>query len=632
MIHDKDRFTLNNIRDYPKTTCGLTINDNSYKKQQQQWNLTRIKSFCQSLNERFSQTDNIMKKSGFKHTDNPVIIRCEDCKYEISNWTSDMDLLKIHTTMQPNCPFVCRVKSSTLLTTTSQSALPLPISTGLPKTITLLEGNESPSKRQKVEADNNNISVIRLSEANIVQQIRKRTFSHWPSRHTVSAAQMVEAGFFHCNVGDRVICIYCNLICQEWTSNTEDPCEVHKTLSPNCVYVKSKLIRRDFGPLMIVNESVAGASTATAEVEACTSSDQYRCNEFVHTAACHSAFIELPKRANSFVNWNEENMPSVDSLVRAGFFYTGVNTVVTCFYCNGSLQNWGPKDNPTIEHARWFPQCAYARQLCGDELYRKIQESKRAQQERIRMNEAKNNAQSSANSNTTSSSSTPNPNSRMLHIPDESTLSRLVAARLDLPVSQSLLGEFKLSIIKRCWEDQLRLKLDDFVSDCDLRMACTILQRQITVIDGKKENIIVPHVRMRKIREDAERARTEASLRERANAEQKTPSAENSAETMTTPSSDNNVEMTTPELPTSASKANSEKEQKAPKPAASNAGQRKEKDDTPLANVCVVCMEEEKRLACIPCGHFVACVPCGHSLRCCPICRREVDAFVRIFI
>ena len=33
-----------------------------------------------------------------------------------------------------------------------------------------------------------------------------------------------------------------------------------------------------------------------------------------------------------------------------------------------------------IEHARGFPNCAYARQLCGDELYRKVQESKRAQQ------------------------------------------------------------------------------------------------------------------------------------------------------------------------------------------------------------------------------------------------------------
>ncbi len=46
-----------------------------------------------------------------------------------------------------------------------------------------------------------------------------------------------------------------------------------------------------------------------------------------------------------------------------------------------------------------------------------------------------------------------------LNIPDESTLSRFVAARLDLPISQSMLDRnFKLSIIKRCWEDQLRLK------------------------------------------------------------------------------------------------------------------------------------------------------------------------------
>ena len=46
-----------------------------------------------------------------------------------------------------------------------------------------------------------------------------------------------------------------------------------------------------------------------------------------------------------------------------------------------------------------------------------------------------------------------------LIVPDESTLSRYVAARLDLFISQSLLNRnVKLSIIKRCWEDQLRLK------------------------------------------------------------------------------------------------------------------------------------------------------------------------------
>ena len=50
-------------------------------------------------------------------------------------------------------------------------------------------------------------------------------------------------------------------------------------------------------------------------------------------------------------------------------------------------------------------------------------------------------------------------NSGQLLIPDESTLSSMVAARLDLPISQRLLNQnFELSIIKRCWEEQLRLK------------------------------------------------------------------------------------------------------------------------------------------------------------------------------
>ena len=51
------------------------------------------------------------------------------------------------------------------------------------------------------------------------------------------------------------------------------------------------------------------------------------------------------------------------------------------------------------------------------------------------------------------------PNVGRLVIQDESTLSRYVAARLDLTVSQNMLKRnFKLSIVKRCWEDQLRLK------------------------------------------------------------------------------------------------------------------------------------------------------------------------------
>ncbi|CAF3541461.1 unnamed protein product, partial [Rotaria socialis] len=42
---------------------------------------------------------------------------------------------------------------------------------------------------------------------------------------------------------------------------------------------------------------------------------------------------------------------------------------------------------------------------------------------------------------------------------------------------------FELSIIKRCWEDQLRFENDDLESKCDLHMVCLILCKQIERIN-----------------------------------------------------------------------------------------------------------------------------------------------------
>ncbi len=36
-----------------------------------------------------------------------------------------------------------------------------------------------------------------------------------------------------------------------------------------------------------------------------------------------------------------------------------------CFYCDGGLRNWEPNDDPWVEHARWFPRCAYIIKIKG---------------------------------------------------------------------------------------------------------------------------------------------------------------------------------------------------------------------------------------------------------------------------
>lgn len=573
-----------------------------------------------------------MQAAGLHYTGEGDKSKCQDCGLEISNWTKTMDPFKLHAIERPNCPYVLNIKAFLSSSTQCSSNTTL-------RTITSTNEAENPSKRQKREEVNEVEPIANsLYETDLIQQVRRRTFSHWPHRTIPSSAQMIEAGFFNCNVGDRVICIYCNLICQQWTPHTDDPCEVHKTLSPKCIYVKARLVRPPASSIVIVNESATSAANNGNQSPSTINLDPLRSHEIVFTAACNPAYTELPRRHASFATWPPEGLPPVDDLVRAGFFYTGSKTIVTCFYCNGSLQNWGPNDNPMIEHARWFPHCSYAKQLCGDDLYRKIQESKRAQQERARATEQK---EGSGGSASVSSSSNTSSSNQKLIIPDESTLSRLVAARLDLPISQRLLSlNFKLSIIKRCWEDQLRLKHDDFVSECDLFLACTILQKQIEHIDGKKENISIPSVRMKQIREQNETSR------------QNPPSdAQFTSNTSTT-----DVDMTTSQSSTTESSSSIESSSKTslprpsvqiPKSSAPNPTQNTNdiksnpstgsandpsSNNSSSSNTCVLCWSEEKRLACIPCGHLATCVPCGHSLRSCPICRREIEAFVRIYI
>ncbi|CAF4028337.1 unnamed protein product [Rotaria sp. Silwood1] len=192
-------------------------------------------------------------------------------------------------------------------------------------------------------------------------------------------------------------------------------------------------------------------------------------------------------------------------------------------------------------------------------------------------------------------------------IPDENTLSRFVAARLDLPISQSLLNRnFKLSVIKRCWEDQLRLKQNDFATDCDLLIACIILQKQIDHINGRQENIIVPSIKMKMIRET-----------EQSSSSSSTPTSNESFSSNS--SNTNNITESKSTIATVDPQSRTEIKASLTTDLASS-------------NLCILCLTEDKRLACIPCGHLATCVPCGHSLRTCPVCRREIEAFVRIYI
>ncbi|UJR15700.1 hypothetical protein I4U23_002634 [Adineta vaga] len=465
-----------------------------------------------------------MQAAGFLYTNIGDTARCDSCGLEVSGWTADMVPFTVHKQRNPTCAFVCSIQSSIKIVPTHMSTAPQLASATVDE--------ERPYKRQKTEITKTLVQSNELVEVESLKEIRKCTFSHWPQHASPSSAQMIDAGFFNCNVGDRVICIYCNLICQQWIPNTDDPCEVHKTLSPKCPYVIKSLECR--------------------QISLSNNNQKSQVDSKVHVGAQHDIYASSKSRFASFVTWQNEQLPNVDDLVNAGFFYTGTKTIVTCFYCNGSLQNWGANDNPMIEHARWFPNCAYAKQLCGPNLYKKIQDVRRRLERKTLC--------TSPNFEWRTTNDAENGESFQPH--GDNVLSKMVDARLDLPISQRMLRKnYALSIVRRCWEDQLLYKGDDFVSEGDLFIACTILNKQIQYINGKKENIIIPSEYKKKLRESEQTV-----------------------------------------------------------------------NGVPPSTLCNLCHADEKRLACMPCGHFYACVPCGQKLRSCMICHKDIDGFLRIYI
>jgi hypothetical protein len=190
---------------------------------------------CKALTQKHGVHHTIaMKSAGFTYTANDDTVQCDACKLEVSGWTLDMIPFTIHAQRSPACPFVRSILP------TEKIALPSMIT--LPTVTDESNDGEILFQRQNTRASEGKRQSNVLTELEKMKQMRKRTFSHWPHSTSPSRAQMIEAGFFGCNVGDRVICLYCNIICQQWTSHMHHPFEVHKTLSPRCPYVVAILV------------------------------------------------------------------------------------------------------------------------------------------------------------------------------------------------------------------------------------------------------------------------------------------------------------------------------------------------------------------------------------------------------
>ncbi|XP_032112924.1 baculoviral IAP repeat-containing protein 7 isoform X2 [Sapajus apella] len=80
-------------------------------------------------------------------------------------------------------------------------------------------------------------------------------------------------------------------------------------------------------------------------------------------------------RLASFYDWPLTAGVPPEQLAAAGFFHTGQQDKVRCFFCYGGLQSWKRGDDPWTEHARWFPRCQFLLRSKGRDFVRSVQEA-----------------------------------------------------------------------------------------------------------------------------------------------------------------------------------------------------------------------------------------------------------------
>ncbi|XP_061192152.1 putative inhibitor of apoptosis [Saccostrea echinata] len=311
----------------------------------------------------------------------------------------------------------------------------------------------------------------------------------------------------------------------------------------------------------------------------------------------YPAYAVVATRVSSFNDWPSSITQTPRDLALAGFLYVGYGDYTRCFFCGGGLCNWEPGDDPWIEHARWFPKCAFLRQNKGDEFVALVQ----IEHDEMEASEEAKNAEEGATSTKCRS------NNKSTGTEEKNTTASDI---FDLVSVQSVLEMgYTRQAVKEAFDLLRMTKHVEEISGEDL----------IDVILSKEENSTRPDIQSAthnsepKLLEGNDTGYTNESTKKEDNSNiGSTSGAKDSPSTIgSLDSSNNSLSSFSIEDTKSLIEEN-----------------RKLKD----LRLCKICLENDASIAMLPCGHLCCCPDCAPAMRKCPICRQFVKGTVRTWL
>ncbi|XP_063622260.1 E3 ubiquitin-protein ligase XIAP [Cydia splendana] len=570
-------------------------------------------------------------KGGFFYTGQGTEVECFSCGGKISQWNYGDQVMMRHRRMDPNCPFVVNPQmagNEPLVLDrpfTAQSAA-VPVSAPVPDELVTTSQDAGPTEEDEMYK----------SDA-----LRLLSFINWQD-DSISREALVSAGFYHAGEG-RLRCAWCGgeLAPFRNLGSLGAPVDIHRRYFPRCDYAlrldnayRASNISPPFSPPhtpQVESPRNSVMSEGALHNSRLLARNGQNCTQLGVVGVSgpgvqHPALASLAARLATFAEWPQGRPQGPDTLAEAGFFYTGQDDQVCCFYCDGGLGKWEASDEPWAEHARWFPSCGFVQLVKGADFvaqHRSSQLPPRVTSDGRSVNTRQRNP--SVNFPVNESQVEEQMDSQQALVAlgaglDAARVRLAIRRRLQttgLPFTSSealidaVLNEqineesWGVTTNQRFARDILAEALREFAPaaglipspDCDQTSQSESSSRSRTPNEPQpSQEVIVAHA------DTSQTARDPVRLNNRV-------------------SNDRDIDRT--------DQVESEKENS---PVRKKLSLEEENRQLKEARLCKVCMDSEVSVVFLPCGHLVSCARCGAALASCPLCREPVRALVRAYL
>uniref|UniRef100_A0A8C0ZVE1 RING-type E3 ubiquitin transferase n=2 Tax=Castor canadensis TaxID=51338 RepID=A0A8C0ZVE1_CASCN len=173
------------------------------------------------------------------------------------------------------------------------------------------------------------------------------------------AADLVRADILSMGPEDRTKCLCCDPELSRWAASNGTQQEHHR---PHCLC--GHVLDQDH-----VEGQILG------QLRPLTGEDEEGAGDVSSRGPAFPEMGSEELRLASFCDWPPTAGVGPELLAAAGFFHTGQQDKVRCFFCYGGLQSWEHGDDPWTEHAKWFPRCQFLLQSKGRGFVHSIQEA-----------------------------------------------------------------------------------------------------------------------------------------------------------------------------------------------------------------------------------------------------------------